>query len=167
MMNVGIWRTSFSCPVPLGEERSKTLELGIGSCYVVFWQRLWSPMKSIRFQNGLLWQVFLYYVENLFCVQPRLGMASRSCVEGMPCNSDLYVYLNIEVVIGLVQWSPFLRSQVVLQILWVVIKDGMSVVLSHSFVRMWWDHLVFGCSSLLLCIDLYTARYDLHFIKLC
>ena len=47
--------------------------------------------------------VFLYYVENLLCVQPRLGMAWRSCVEGMPRNSDLYVYLNIEVVIGLVQ----------------------------------------------------------------
>ena len=22
----------------------------------------------------------------LFCVQPRLGMARRSCLEGMPCN---------------------------------------------------------------------------------
>ena len=29
--------------------------------------------------------------------------SSGNCVEGMPCNSDLYVYLNIEVVIGLVQ----------------------------------------------------------------
>ena len=45
----------------------------------------------------------------LFCVQPRWGMAWRLCVEGMPCNSDLYVYLNIEGVSGLV-----LRSQVVL-----------------------------------------------------
>ena len=26
MMNVGIWRTSFSYPVPLEEERSRTLE---------------------------------------------------------------------------------------------------------------------------------------------
>ena len=26
---------------------------------------------------------------------------------GGPCNSDLYVYLNIEMVIGLVQWSSF------------------------------------------------------------
>ena len=32
-----------------------------------------------------------------------LGMAWRLCVEGMPCNSDLHVYLKIEVVIGLVQ----------------------------------------------------------------
>ena len=32
-----------------------------------------------------------------------LGMAWRLCVEGMPSYSDLYVYLNIEVVIGLVQ----------------------------------------------------------------
>ena len=38
-----------------------------------------------------------------FCVQPSLGMAWRLCVEGMPGYSDLYVYLNIEVVIGLVQ----------------------------------------------------------------
>ena len=114
MMNVCIWRTSFSYPVPLEEERSRTLESGIGSYCFVIRQRLWYPMKSIRFQNGLLWRVFLYYIENLFCVQPRLGMAWRSCVEVMPCNSDLYVYLNIEVVIGLVQWSPFLRNQVVL-----------------------------------------------------
>ena len=40
MMNVGIWRTSFSCPVPLGEERFRTLELWIGNCYVVIRQRL-------------------------------------------------------------------------------------------------------------------------------
>ena len=32
-----------------------------------------------------------------------LGMAWSSSLEGMPCNSDLYVYLNIEVVIGMVQ----------------------------------------------------------------
>ena len=64
----------------------------------------------------------------MFCVQPRLEMAWSSCLEGMPCNSDLYVYLSIEVVIGQVQWSPFLRSQVVFQILWVVIVGGMSVV---------------------------------------
>ena len=31
------------------------------------------------------------------------GNGVEMCVEGMPCNSDLYVYLNIEVVIGLVQ----------------------------------------------------------------
>ena len=46
---------------------------------------------------------FCIILENLFCVQPRLGMAWRSCVEGMPRNSDLHVYLNIEVVIGLLQ----------------------------------------------------------------
>ena len=39
MMNVGIWRTSFSCPVPLGEERSRTLELWTRYCYVIFRQR--------------------------------------------------------------------------------------------------------------------------------
>ena len=25
----------------------------------------------------------------------------------MPCNSELYVYLNIEVAIGLIQWKSF------------------------------------------------------------
>ena len=40
MMNVGIWRTSFSYPVPLEEERSRTLKSGIGSCYYVIRQRL-------------------------------------------------------------------------------------------------------------------------------
>ena len=34
----------------------------------------------------------------------------------LPCNSDLYV-LSIETVIGLIQRSPLLRCQVVLQIL--------------------------------------------------
>ena len=57
---------------------------------------------------------FFCISRELFCVQPRLGMAWKSCLEGMPCNSNLYLYLNIEVVIGLVQSSPFLRSQVVL-----------------------------------------------------
>ena len=42
--------------------------------------------------------------------------------------------------------------------------DGISVVVSHSCSSVW-DHFVFGCSSLLLCVDLYTARYDLHFTK--
>ena len=32
-----------------------------------------------------------------------LGMARNSSLEGMPGSSDLYVYLNIEVVIGLIQ----------------------------------------------------------------
>ena len=45
-----------------------------------------------------------------------LGMTLSSSLEGMPCNSDLYVYLNIEAVIGLVKGSPLLRCQVVLQI---------------------------------------------------
>ena len=40
MMNVGIWQTSFSYPVPLEEERSRTLESGIGNCYFVIRQRL-------------------------------------------------------------------------------------------------------------------------------
>ena len=57
-----------------------------------------------------------------------LGMAWSSSLEEMLCNSDLYVYLNIEVVIGLFQWSPLLRSQVILQIFWVVIVSGISVV---------------------------------------
>ena len=39
-MNVGIWRTSFFYPVPLEEERSRTLELGTGNCYFVIRQRL-------------------------------------------------------------------------------------------------------------------------------
>ena len=57
----------------------------------------------------------------LFCLRrelieyhPRLGMAWRLCLGGMPCTLDLYLYLSIEVVIGLIQWSPFLLSQVVL-----------------------------------------------------
>ena len=28
-------------------------------------------------------------------------------LEGVPCKSDLYIYLNIEMAIGLVQWSSF------------------------------------------------------------
>ena len=40
MMNVGNWRTSFSYPVPFEEERSRTLESGIGNCYFVIRQRL-------------------------------------------------------------------------------------------------------------------------------
>ena len=39
-IHLGNWVTSFSYPVPLGEERSRTLELWIGNCYVVIRQRL-------------------------------------------------------------------------------------------------------------------------------
>ena len=77
-----------------------------------------------------------------------MGMVWRLSLEGMPCNSDLYVYLNIEVVIGLIQWSPLLRSQVVLQFTWVVIVGGISVVFSHSVDWVWGGRLVSWCSSL-------------------
>ena len=36
-----------------------------------------------------------------------LGLACSLSLEGVPCNSDLYVYLNTEVGIGLVQWKSF------------------------------------------------------------
>ena len=42
--------------------------------------------------------------------------------------------------------------------------DGISVVVGHSCSSVV-SHFVFECSSLLLCTDLYTARYGLHFIK--
>ena len=44
-------------------------------------------------------------VENCLCLLSSgngLKIVSGG-LEGMPCNSDLYVYLSIEVVIGLVQ----------------------------------------------------------------
>ena len=37
----------------------------------------------------------------------RLGMTCSLSLEGVPCKSDLYIYLNIEMAIGLVQWSSF------------------------------------------------------------
>ena len=37
-MNVDIWRTSFSYPILLEEERSRTLESGIENCYLVIRQ---------------------------------------------------------------------------------------------------------------------------------
>ena len=101
-MNVGIWRTSYSCPVPLVREVPGRWSFGHQSLCRLVTTTVFPNEINLK-TKWFAMTGFLYYVENLFCVQPRLGMAWRLCVEGMPCNSDLYVYLNIEVVIGLVQ----------------------------------------------------------------
>ena len=41
------------------------------------------------------------------CVSTSFGNGVKFELGGVPCNSDLCAFLNIEMAIGLVQWSSF------------------------------------------------------------
>ena len=139
----------------LGGMNSRKLGLSMLFCH--------SPMTETVNKINLIskWFVMIVCSWSVWgtVFRSELVMAWSSSLEGMPCNSDLNVYLNIEVVIRLLQWSPLLRTQVVLQILWVVVVSGISVVFSHSVGFVWWSRL----SCLML---VFVIVYDLYYCNI-
>ena len=101
-MDVRIWRTSYSYPVSLVREVPGRWNDGYQSLCLLVTTTVF-PNEINLISEWFAMTGFSVLCRELVCVRPRLGMAWRLCVEGMPCYSDLYVYLNIEVVIGLVQ----------------------------------------------------------------
>ena len=148
-MIVGIWRASFL----FRSWRKKLQEAEIVDVILSF------NNDCDRQQNQSDFQMVCYDICSCSAwrtvFRSCLGKAWSSSLEGMPCNSDMYVYLSIEVVIGLIQWSPLLRCQVVIQILWVVVVGGISVVFSHSVEWVWWSRLSFLMLVFVIVFDLY------------
>ena len=116
-MIVGIWRASFL--VPFLEKEAPGSWIGPFD--------VWHSTMTVTAYDIVLiskWFVMIVcscsaevFKKNVLEFRPCLGMTRKVSLEGMPCNFDLYLYSDIEVLIGLIQKIPFLRSQVVLQII--------------------------------------------------